>query len=194
MVSKGKLSTKHGSFYDKNDKTISKFEKIKFLVIDVDGTMTDGGIYYDEHGNELKKFCTKDAAGFFAAKRVGIKILVLTGRECYAVKRRMEELKVDYIEQNIKNKMEYLKIFMEEKGIQKDEIGYIGDDLNDLPPMSLAGFIGCPNDACEEIIEIADYVSSVKGGYGAVRDVICYLLKQRGQWKEAIKEVYGIGV
>lgn len=72
------------------------FEKIRLLLIDVDGTMTDSGIYYDDHGNELKKFCTKDAAGIFAARYVGIKIMVLTGRECYAVTKRMTELKVDY--------------------------------------------------------------------------------------------------
>ena len=73
------------------------FEQIKYLIIDVDGTMTDAGIYYDDHGNELKKFCTRDAAGFFAAKQAGIKIMVLTGRECQAVTRRMTELKVDFL-------------------------------------------------------------------------------------------------
>ena len=77
---------------------------IKVLVIDVDGTMTDAGIYYDETGNELKKFCTKDAAGFFAARIVGIKTMVLTGRECAATTRRMKELKVDYLCQNVKEK------------------------------------------------------------------------------------------
>ena len=69
-------------------------KKVKLLVIDVDGTMTDAGIYYDEHGNELKKFCTKDAAGFFAAHQVGIEIMVLTGRECAATTRRMTEIKL----------------------------------------------------------------------------------------------------
>ena len=68
--------------------------KIKYLILDVDGTMTDAGIYYDEHGNELKKFCTKDAAGFFAAHNVGIKTVVLTGRECKATTRRMSEMKI----------------------------------------------------------------------------------------------------
>lgn len=168
--------------------------KIKYLVIDVDGTMTDGGIYYDENGNELKKFCTRDAAGFFAAHKVGIKILVLTGRECAATTRRMAELKVEYLCQNNKNKVEYLECFMAEKGITKDEIGYIGDDLNDLLPMKLAGFIGCPADSCPEIIEVADYVSSVRGGYGAVRDVIEHILRESGEWDCAIKEVYGVGI
>ena len=141
-------------------------KKVKLLVVDVDGTMTDAGIYYDEHGNELKKFCTKDAAGFFAAHKSGIKIMVLTGRECAATTRRMTELKVDYLFQNVKDKLSFLKKFMQENEILKEEVGYIGDDLNDIPPMKISGFVGCPSDSCIEVREIADYVSNVKGGRG----------------------------
>ena len=118
------------------------YSKIDYFVIDVDGTMTDAGIYYDNNGNELKKFCTKDAAGFFAAHQVGIQIMVLTGRECEAVTRRMREMSVEFIYQNIKDKKSFLKNFMEEHEIEKEQLGYIGDDLNDLPGMSLAGFVG----------------------------------------------------
>lgn len=167
---------------------------IKLLVIDVDGTLTDAGIYYDEHGNELKKFCTKDAAGFFAAHQVGMKIMILTGRESLATTRRMTELKVDYLYQNVKNKVEFLKLFMEKEGIQKDEIGYIGDDLNDLPPMMLVGYVACPADSCPEVKEIADYVSNDNGGHGAVRDIIEHILRETGEWQSAIEEVYGIGI
>ena len=71
-------------------------------------------------------------------------------------------------------------------------MGYIRDDLNDLPAMSLAGFVGCPKDSCEEIRKAADYISGYSGGHGAVRDIICHVLKERGQWDEAIKEVYKI--
>lgn len=169
---------------------MTNYSKIKYFVIDVDGTMTDAGIYYDESGNELKKFCTKDAAGFFAAHHVGIQIIVLTGRECAAVTRRMQDLSVEYICQDIKDKKKFLEKFMQEHDIWRDELGYIGDDLNDLPAMSLAGFVGCPSDSCEEIIEIADYISCKRGGNGAVRDIICYVMTQTGQWKEAIKNVY----
>ncbi len=168
--------------------------KIKFLVIDVDGTMTDAGIYYDEHGNELKKFCTKDAAGYFAAKRAGIKLMVLTGRECQATTRRMQEMKMDYVVQNIKDKASYLTQFMQENGLSREEVGFIGDDLNDLPPMKLCGFVGCPADACDEVRECADYIAKAKGGCGAVRDVIFAMLKVRGEWEQAVAQVYGIGV
>lgn len=169
-----------------------QYDKIRYFVIDVDGTMTDAGIYYDDNGNELKKFCTKDAAGFFAAHQVGMQIIVLTGRECMAVTRRMQDMSVEYICQNVKDKKTFLTKFMEEHCILKEELGYIGDDLNDLPAMSLAAFVGCPADSCEEIIDIADYVSDKKGGYGAIRDIICHVLTQTGQWKNAIKEVYGL--
>ena len=171
-----------------------QLQKIKYLIIDVDGTLTDAGIYYDEHGNELKKFCTKDAAGFFAAHQIGIKIIILTGRECAATTRRMREMKVDYLVQNCKDKVSYIKNFMEEYHIEKEDIGYLGDDLNDLPGMNLCSFVGCPKDACEEVKQKADYISSINGGYGAVRDIVSYILKERGEWEKAITAVYGIGV
>lgn len=168
--------------------------KLKLLVIDVDGTMTDAGVYYDEHGNELKKFCTKDGAGFFAAHAVGMKILVLTGRECVATMRRMNEMSVEYLYQNVKDKRSFLTRFIEDYGYSKEEVGYIGDDLNDLPSMRLAGFVGCPADSCHEVIEIADYVSDVKGGHGAVRDVIEHILRESREWEKAVSGIFGVGI
>lgn len=170
-----------------------QLQQVKYLVIDVDGTLTDSGIYYDEHGNELKKFSTKDAAGFFTAHQAGIKIMILTGRECAATARRLQEMQVEFLVQNCKNKVKYLQDFMNKNGIKKSEIGYLGDDLNDLSGMSLCGFVGCPANACDEIKEKSDYISKIKGGDGAVRDIISYLLKERGEWESAISEVYGIG-
>lgn len=166
-------------------------ENIRLWVIDVDGTMTDAGIYYDEQGNELKKFCTKDAAGFFAAHRAGMEIMVLTGRECEATKRRMKEMKVDYLCQDIKDKIGYLQEFVAKHGLTKEQIAYIGDDLNDLPAMKMAGFVGCPKDSCEEILVRADYVSRKKGGQGAVRDVIEHVLREQGRWEKLVGEIYG---
>ncbi|NLJ70462.1 MAG: HAD hydrolase family protein [Clostridiaceae bacterium] len=167
---------------------------IKLIVVDVDGTLTDAGIYYDENGNEIKKFCTKDAAGFFAAHSVGIEIMVLTGRECAATTRRMTEMKVDYLFQNVKNKVDFLRTFMSQYDLKREEVGYIGDDLNDLPPMMLVDYIGCPADSCLEIKKIADYVSNINGGHGAVRDVIEHILRESGQWDKAVADVYGVGI
>ena len=168
--------------------------RIKMLVIDVDGTMTDGSIYYDAEGNELKKFNTRDAAGFFAARCAGIMTMVLTGRKSFAVEKRMKELKVDYLYQGIADKKTFLRNFMDQNQIPSECVGYIGDDLNDLAPMKLTGFISCPGDACEEIRQIADYVAEAYGGHGAVRECITYLLKNRGEWENAIEQAYDFGV
>lgn len=168
--------------------------EIKLIVIDVDGTMTDGGIYYDEHGNETKKFCTKDAAGFFVAKKLGIDIMVLTGRECVATKRRMKELSVDLLYENIKDKLTFLNDFMKKHELESKNIMYIGDDLNDLQAMTIAGYIGCPADACKEVKNVATYVSNVCGGCGAVRDVLENYFEREGLWAEICKQVYNIGI
>lgn len=173
---------------------MSKLNYVKYLVIDVDGTMTDAGIYYDENGNELKKFCTKDAAGFFAAKALGIKIVVLTGRECAATTRRMKDLKVDFVFQNVRDKQSFLRNFMKEHGIIKEQLGYIGDDLNDLSSMKLAGFTACPADSCQEIKSIADYVSPVIGGQGAVREIIEHFLRESDDWINLVEKIYGSGI
>lgn len=169
-------------------------DSIKYIVIDVDGVMTDTGIYYDENGNEYKKFCTRDAAGFWTLKQAGIKVIVITGRECEATRRRMTELGVDNLFQNIKNKKEFLGKYITENNIEKETLAYIGDDLNDLPSMSLCGFISTPIDACSEIKRIADYISPIEGGRGVVRDVAEHILKARNIWEQIISEVYEIGV
>ncbi len=156
--------------------------KIKYIALDVDGTLTDGGIYYDGTGNEWKKFSVKDGAGIKIAQKNGVEIVVISGRECGALTRRMSELGVKYLFQNIQEKESCLKAFMQEKNIQRDELAYIGDDINDLDAMGQAGFKACPADADERVKAQADYISRFSGGYGAVRDVIEYLLIDRGDF------------
>ena len=168
--------------------------KLKYLILDVDGTLTDGGVYYDNAGNELKKFCTRDGTGIILTKVSGITPLILTGRECAATTRRMKELGVELLYQNVKNKVNWLEKWMQENEIQKDQVGYIGDDVNDIGPMKLCGFIACPADACDEVREIADYISSLDGGRGVVRDVIKKLLIDEGCWEEVLNKAYGAGV
>jgi len=180
-----------------NNEKMSKHIKItdiELVVIDVDGTMTDGGIYYDESGNEVKKFNTKDAAGFFALHQLEIPIMVLTGRKCMATKKRMEELKVKYLYQNIKKKYQFINEFANTNSIDFEKILYIGDDLNDYACMHKAGLRGCPADSCKEIINISHYVSKKKGGEGAVRDIIEHFLETEKQWLTLTSDIYGNGI
>lgn len=166
-------------------------KRLRYWVLDVDGTLTDGGIYYGESGDEVKKFNVKDGAGFALAHAAGMKIIVLTGRRCQATERRMKELQVDFLFQDVKDKAEFLRELFSDNGIDADEAGYIGDDLNDLASMRMAGFAACPADACEEVMREADYVASAKGGYGAVREVMEFYLKERMEWEPSVAEVYG---
>lgn len=166
--------------------------EIKYLIVDVDGTLTDGSIYYDDFGNELKKFNTKDAAGFFCAKEAGLKTIVFTGRECKATRRRMEEMKVDYLFQNVKNKAFALKQFIEQQEIDPEEIAYVGDDLNDYSAMRMVGFRACPFDAAQEIKDISDYVSGTIGGQGVLRDVVRKILTDKGIYEICVKKAYNL--
>ncbi len=151
---------------------------LKYWVLDVDGTLTDGGVYYSDTGIEMKKFNIKDGAGILLAQKAGMKIIVITGRESQSTKRRMEELSVDFLFQNVKDKARFLEKFSAEHNIDVEEIGYIGDDLNDLESMKLVGFSACPADACREVKKVANYISPVRGGCGAVREIIEYKLKE----------------
>ena len=162
------------------------FENIKNIIIDVDGTMTDGGIYYDQTGNEWKKFNARDAVGFWIAQALEIRTIVITGRESYAVMRRMQDLGVENVYQGIKNKKDLILSLMHKFEFSTSELGYIGDDLNDLPAMCCAAFKACPKDACTELLETADYISSANGGEGAVRDIFIYIAKQQGKWQIAM--------
>lgn len=167
------------------------FEKIKLCIVDVDGTMTDSSIYYDEFGNEMKKFSTRDAIGFFVLNQLGIGTMILTGRECKATSRRAKELKVKYLYQNVKNKSMFVDDFLKQHDIEYHEVAYIGDDLNDLEIMKKCGFKGCPKDACREILSICDVVSDKCGGHGAVRDVIEKGLILQDRWDDVIKSLLG---
>ena len=165
------------------------YSKLKYLILDVDGTLTDSGVIYDDLGNELKRFSTKDGSGFNIAHEAGFEIIVMTGRECKATLRRMEELKTEYIFQNVKKKPDCLKQFMEEKNASAENFAYIGDDLNDYKTMMMCGFVGCPLESAPEIKDISDYVSPVRAGYGAMRDIVEEILRRRGDRDAVIKRV-----
>lgn len=145
---------------------------IKLIVMDVDGTLTDGKIYLSNNGDEYKAFNVKDGYAIKKVRELDIKTCILTGRKSNCVSRRGLELNVDYVIQGSQDKVTELSNLIDCLKISYDEILYIGDDMNDYACMKLCAFKACPKDAYEEIINICDFVSSKNGGDGAVREII----------------------
>ena len=167
---------------------------IRLLVLDVDGTLTDGGVYYDATGNELKKFAIKDGAGLVLARAAGIRTVICTGRESAAVRRRAADLKITDVYQNVSDKAAFLRDFMQQNGCDAQQVAYCGDDLNDLAAMALCGFVACPADAAPEVRAAADYVCPQAGGAGAVRGAVEAILRQDGRWQAAVQAAFGAKV
>ena len=169
---------------------IMDYNKIKLVILDVDGTLTDGGIYYDAQGNEMKRFSAKDGSGIMVARRAGLEIAIITGRASPMVERRAKELGIQHLRQGIQQKYPALTELARERGLSLDEIGYIGDDWNDLQCMEAVGFCACPADAAKEVKAVCQFVASVPGGQGAVREGLEYLLTQQGRWEKAARDAY----
>jgi len=153
---------------DKNELKIPK--KIKLFCTDVDGVLTDSGMYYSKKGEELKKFNTRDGKAIEILKNNKIKTAIITAENTSIVKQRGKKIGVDYIFQGIKNKYILIKKLCDEQKIKFSEIAFIGDDLNDLQLLQHVGFSACPNDAIDEVKNISDYICSKKGGQGCVRE------------------------
>ena len=165
---------------------------IKLLILDVDGTMTDGGVYYDATGNELKKFAIKDGAGIVLARAAGIQVMICTGRACEAVRRLAADLHIEYLYQNVADKAAFLRGFLAEHHFSREQAAYCGDDLNDLAAMALCGFVACPADTVDAVRRRADFVCPHRGGEGAVRDAIEEILTREGRYEAAARTAFGV--
>jgi len=160
----------------------SPLEKVKLLLLDVDGVLTDGRIIYGSQGLEMKAFDVKDGHGLKLVQRAGIEVGIITGRESDIVIRRAEELGVAYLYQGAKDKLvPYLEV-LEISGLRDDEVAYVGDDLVDLPILRRVGFSATVSDALDEVKARVDFVSRLPGGRGAVREICDYLLRESGRW------------
>lgn len=156
------------------------FQSLKWLLMDVDGVMTQGFITYSASGDELKSFNVKDGQGIKYLKRAGFKIGIITGRSSPIVERRAMELQMDYYIQGREDKQQVFEQFLAEWQIQPDQVAYIGDDLPDLPILEKVGFSACPSDAVQKVIASCDFISSKKGGDGVVREVIDIIMDKCG--------------
>jgi len=156
---------------DKNLHLKEKAEKIKVILTDVDGVLTDTGIYYGQDGEAFKRFSIRDGMGVERLRKyAGIETIIVTGENSNTVKTRAEKLKMKEFYLGVNKKEEVLEIIKKKNGFEKDNIAYIGDDANDYEVMQLCGFTATPNDGMSFIIEIADYVCETKAGYGAFRE------------------------
>ena len=162
---------------------------IKLVLLDVDGTLTDGGIYRGNNGEELKRFNVKDGYAIVNAQKLGIEFGIITGRKSELVEIRSNELKIKYLYQGISEKTVILEEIMQKTGLKKEEIAYMGDDLNDILIMKQSGLTGAPRDAANEVIQIVDFVSGKNGGSGAVREFVEYILKKDRKWETFLKNV-----
>lgn len=151
-------------------------KQIKLLVMDVDGTLTDGSLYMGDNGEVFKKFNVKDGYGI---KKIlhdkDIIPVIITGRKSRILENRCKELGITEISQGCDDKAEELKRLIKKYNITYSQVACIGDDLNDYEIMSVSGFAGCPSDAAEEIKNISHYITKAQGGCGAVREFIEWL-------------------
>lgn len=159
-----------------------ELNRIKLLLLDVDGVMTDGRIIYLNDGGEAKAFDVKDGHGLKLIQRAGIKVGIITGRQSDIVARRAAELGIELVYQGAKDKMQPFMEILEKLGLKASEVAYVGDDLVDLPVMRLVGFSATVADASDDIKSYVDLVTSRPGGRGAVREVCDLLLKQSSLW------------
>lgn len=161
-----------------------KLKKMKVILLDVDGVLTDGGIVLGPDKIEMKLFNVRDGHRIKMARRGGLKIFFITGRKSEAVEKRAAELGIDGIFQGVLEKKRILGEIVDISGFSLDEMSYMGDDLVDLPVMREVGLSCCPSDAVPEVLERSEIVVDIPGGKGAAGKFIEEILKAQGKWDE----------
>lgn len=172
----------HGGRIDPDGSLVEAAGKIRLLVLDVDGVLTDGRITYTSTGDESKSFNVRDGHAVKMALRAGLGVAIITGRQSDIVKRRADELGIQLVFQGALDKMKALKEILEETHLDTAQIAYMGDDVVDLPLLMNVGLACAPADAAQEVLEKAHMVTGARGGEGAVRELILFVLKAQGLW------------
>ncbi|MCB0702011.1 MAG: HAD-IIIA family hydrolase [Candidatus Kapaibacterium sp.] len=152
-------------------------EHVKLIIFDVDGTMTDGGMYYSSEGEVMKRFQVKDGMGIVLLKKAGFKIAIMTSEDSPIAASRAKKLGADSVILGCHNKSDAVKLIAKEMEFEMKEIAFMGDDVNDYHAMNLVGFSACPSDAVDAIKKISDYVCQSSAGHGAVREFAEVLLR-----------------
>ncbi|HXV21939.1 MAG TPA: HAD-IIIA family hydrolase [Desulfuromonadales bacterium] len=167
-----------------------RLHRIRLLLLDVDGVLTDGRIIYDAQGVETKAFDVKDGHGLKLLQRAGVQVGIITGRQSEVVNIRARELGIDIVYQGAKDKLVPFEEILRNLHLAADEVAYMGDDLPDLPVLRRAGWAVAPADAVGEIKPFVHYVTRHPGGRGAVREVCDLLLQESGHWSEVTSRYF----
>lgn len=170
------------SFKKPDPEIVKKAKKIKIIILDVDGVLTDGGIIVNDDGEESKNFYVRDGLAIVVAAKRAMKFAVISGRYSKVVEVRMSELGIHDVHQNAMNKVKVFESILAKQNLTAQEAAFIGDDVNDLDVLELAGLSCAPSDADETVKAKVNWVSSFGGGKGAVREMIELILTEQGKW------------
>lgn len=161
-----------------------KLRKIKMLILDVDGVMTDGRIIMDDKGRELKNFDVRDGHGIKLLQRYAINVAILTGRKSKVVEYRAKDLEITEVHQKVFNKEKILEKILQKHKVRAEAVAYIGDDIVDIPVMRRVGFSAAVADAMAIVKKSANYVTKNRGGRGAVREICEMILQAQDKWPQ----------
>ncbi|HEX3145830.1 MAG TPA: HAD-IIIA family hydrolase [Pyrinomonadaceae bacterium] len=170
-----------------SEDVLTRARRIKLLLMDCDGVLTDGRIWLIEDDDEQKGFHVRDGQGISLIHRAGLRTGIISGRKSTAVERRALDLKITYVHQFSKDKIKALDEIIGAAGVSPEECAFVGDDLADIPPMRHVGLAVAVADAVEETKRAAHYVTDMKGGRGAVREVCELILKSQELWDDLMK-------
>ncbi|MBU3958976.1 MAG: HAD-IIIA family hydrolase [Candidatus Omnitrophica bacterium] len=165
---------------------LNKAKKIKLLILDVDGVLTDGRIIYDCRGCDMKFFDVHDGLGVYLLKKAGIKTVLITAKGSRAIRPRARDMQVEAVFENISPKSAVLEKILKRHKVAMDEVCFVGDDLVDLCLMKRAGLAIAVFNAVADIKQASHYITAREGGRGAVREVAELILKAKGRWKEMV--------
>jgi 3-deoxy-D-manno-octulosonate 8-phosphate phosphatase (KDO 8-P phosphatase) len=152
----------------------------QLVITDIDGVWTDGGMYYDQQGNEWKKFNTSDSAGVLFLRLAEIPLVIMTGEDTEIMKRRADKLGIEHLQQGVKDKLKAATELTSRLGIGLEDVAFIGDDLGDMPLLRKVGFAACPKNAPDYVKSLVHMVTQKSGGEGAFREFVEYILTQSG--------------
>ncbi|MBI5681929.1 MAG: HAD-IIIA family hydrolase [Deltaproteobacteria bacterium] len=179
---------KSSKFKVQSSKLRKKIEKIKILIIDVDGVMTDGSIIYNDDGKETKVFDVKDGHGIKMLMNAGVDVAIITARKSGVVRHRAKNLGIKMVYQKAMDKVSAFNDILAKTSLKPENAAYMGDELVDIPLLKRAGVSITVPDGVKEAKEFSDYITKMPGGKGAVREACELIIKTQGQWENAIKK------